>query len=154
MIADTLERGAAAPPSSTGTATTHSGADAVMIARRNRDVARAKRRRPRPARLPRAGWGQRRSRSPAMTSRVGDRVMTRINTTQVSNRERWQVTAIDAESETIELQRIGGDGRSVSLGPDYLGRQTAGRRAGAAARLRDDHLRDRVKDLRAHLRAA
>jgi conjugative relaxase-like TrwC/TraI family protein len=101
------------------------GADAVMIARRNRDVAElnADAR----ALLVAAGRvGEESIRVAERDFAVGDSVITRINTPQVSNRERFEVTALDLERGEVELQRIGGDGRSVTLGPDRLARQTEG----------------------------
>ena len=54
-----------------------------------------------------------------------DRLITRINTAEVSNRERWEVLAVDRQARTMELARIGGDERTVGIGPDYLGRRTS-----------------------------
>ena len=54
---------------------------------------RAQRRGPRAPTRRRAGWGPRRSGSASATFAAGDRVMTRINTAEVSNRERWGVSA-------------------------------------------------------------
>jgi hypothetical protein len=57
---------------------------------------------------------------------AGDRVQTRINfnNPKVDNRERWDVIDVDAAARTVRLQRIGGDGREVTLGPGYLDRRT------------------------------
>ena len=101
------------------------GDDAVMIARRNRDVWELNA----DARELLVGdgtVGQDAIRIAEHDFAAGDQVLTRINTAEVSNRERWQVTATDEERGEIELARIGGDGRSVTLGPDYLGRYTDG----------------------------
>lgn len=51
---------------------------------------------------------------------MGDRVITRVNTPHVSNRERWEVTAIDSARREVGLQRIGGDERRVALRSRYL----------------------------------
>jgi conjugative relaxase-like TrwC/TraI family protein len=97
------------------------GADAVMIARRNRDVAELNAA-AREILLADGALGGEAIRIASHDFAVGDRVLTRINSSEVSNRERWQITAVDAENQTVELARIGGDGRSVSLGPEYLHR--------------------------------
>ncbi len=99
------------------------GADAVMIARRNRDVdelnAGAH------ALLQAEGkLGGEAIRVGAQEFAAGDRVMTRVNTPEVANRERFVLTAVDPDRGEVELQRIGGDGRTVTLGPDYLERTT------------------------------
>ncbi|MDP9276678.1 MAG: relaxase domain-containing protein [Actinomycetota bacterium] len=99
------------------------GADAVMIARRNRDVSDLNAA-ARDILLADGGLGGEAIRIAERDFAVGDLVLTRINSSEVSNRERWQITAIDAENQTIELQRLGGDERSVSLGPDCLHRYT------------------------------
>ncbi len=102
-----------------------SGADAVMIARRNRDVSELNA----DARALLVADGRVGCEAIRIAERpfaVGERVLTRVNSSEVSNRERWQITGVDADSQTIELQRLGGDARSVVLGPDYLHRYTAG----------------------------
>lgn len=99
------------------------GADVVMIARRNRDVAylndQAREMRREEGRLGEAEVivGER-------PIGVGDRVQTRINSRDVDNRERWDVIGVDAAARTVRLRRIGGDGREVTLGPAYLDRRT------------------------------
>ncbi|MEK6252326.1 MAG: MobF family relaxase [Actinomycetota bacterium] len=101
------------------------GADSVMIARRNRDVADLNA----DARELLVGdgtVGQEAIRIAERDFATGDQVLTRVNTAEVSNRERWQITAVDQERGEIELARIGGHGRSVTLGPDYLDRYTDG----------------------------
>ena len=92
------------------------GEDAVMIARRRRDVAALNER----ARLllaqdqhgPVVQVG-------AAEFRVGEQLITRINTSAVSNRERWHLVAVE-EDGGVELARIGGDGRHVRLGAGQL----------------------------------
>ena len=99
------------------------GADAVMITRRNRDVA-ALNTDARVLLVAEGRVGSEPIRIAEQEFAVGDRVLTRINSAEVSNRERWQISGVDAENEIIELQRVGGDGRSVTLGPEYLQRRT------------------------------
>ena len=103
------------------------GADAVMIARRNREVDWLNE----AARQLRAAGGALGPEEVIVGERpfaVGDRVQTRLNRSGVDNRERWEVTGVDAAARAIQLQRIGGNERDVVLGPDYLDRAT---RAGA-----------------------
>jgi len=98
------------------------GADAVMIARRNRDVdylndqARELRREEGALGSAEVMVGER-------AFAAGDRVQTRINFEGVSNRERWDVLDADAAARTLTLQRVGGDERIVTLGPRYLDRR-------------------------------
>ncbi|HKT82872.1 MAG TPA: MobF family relaxase, partial [Solirubrobacterales bacterium] len=99
------------------------GEDAVMIARRVRDVADLNDRARELLRADRLGDGPRVVVA-GQEFMVGDRVMTRVNNRDVSNRERWEVTAIDAAEEHLMLRRIGGDGRTVILTPTYLDRRT------------------------------
>ena len=101
------------------------GEDAVMIARRVRDVAELNER----AREELVAAGKLKAEALSVAEREfapGDRVITRVNTAEVSNRERWEVLAVDREARTMELARIGGDERTVALGADYLGRRTPG----------------------------
>jgi conjugative relaxase-like TrwC/TraI family protein len=95
------------------------GTDAVMIARRNRDVAELNAQ-GRELRVDEGRLGAEEIRVAEQPFAVGDQVITRVNTPHVSNRERWQVTAMDAGRREIELARIGGDQRSVVLGSRYL----------------------------------
>ncbi|MGH2982038.1 MAG: AAA family ATPase, partial [Solirubrobacterales bacterium] len=101
------------------------GADAVMIARRNRDVSELNAD-ARALLIADGRLGGEAIRIAEQDFTVGDRVLTRVNSSEVSNRERWQITGVDAESQTIELRRLGGDARVVTLGPDYLARYTDG----------------------------
>ena len=101
------------------------GEDAVMIARRNRDVAELNAR----ARELLAEQGRLGAEEVSVGEQrfaVGDHVITRVNTPDVSNRERWQVMAVDAERREIELARIGGDERAVVLRSPYLDFRTPG----------------------------
>jgi len=99
------------------------GEDAVMIARRGRDVADLNEM----GRALREAEGQLGEVCLTVAEQrfaVGDRVITRINSSQVSNRERWEVTGINVSERCLMLQRIGGDERAVILGPGYLERRT------------------------------
>ena len=99
------------------------GEDAVMIARRRRDVEDLND----AAREILGAEGHLGSSQVTVAGRqfaVGDRVMTRVNNSEVSNRERWQVTGVDAGEQHLMLERIGGDGRTVILTPAYLERRT------------------------------
>jgi conjugative relaxase-like TrwC/TraI family protein len=99
------------------------GADVVMIARRNRDVeylndsARELRRETGALGDAEVIVGER-------AFAAGDRVQTRINREGAVNRERWDVLAVDAAARTVTLRRIGGDERTLTLGPAYLDRRT------------------------------
>lgn len=101
------------------------GEDSVMIARRTRDVADLND----GARAILAAEGHLGNSQVTVAGRqfaVGDRVMTRVNTPDVSNRERWEVTGVDAGEQHLMLRRIGGDERTVILTPTYLQRRTDG----------------------------
>ena len=56
---------------------------------------------------------------------VGDRVVTRINTPQVSNRERWEVVAVDAAKHRLDLRNLGDESKGVTLDRRYLDKATA-----------------------------
>lgn len=99
------------------------GADAVMIARRNRDVDVLNTQ----ARQLLAEEGAIGADAVLVGEQpfaVGDRVQTRVNTHAISNRERWDVVSADAAAQTLELQRVGGDERRVTVGPEYLQQRT------------------------------
>jgi conjugative relaxase-like TrwC/TraI family protein len=99
------------------------GADVVMIARRNRDVDHLNE----GARELRASEGTLGAAEVIVGGSAfaaGDRIQTRINTSSVSNRERWDVVAVDAAARTMTLRRLAGDERTVTLGPRYLDRET------------------------------
>lgn len=101
------------------------GADVVMIARRNRDVDYLNER-ARETRRDEGRLGEAEVIVGEQPLAAGDRVQTRINWNEprVDNRERWDVIDVDAAARTVSLRRIGGDGREVTLGPRYLDRQT------------------------------
>ncbi len=99
------------------------GADAVMIARRNRDVDALNVQ----ARELLIADGAIDPDAVLVAERpfaAGDRVQTRVNTAAISNRERWDVVSADAAAQTLELQRVGADGRRVTVGPEYLLQRT------------------------------
>jgi conjugative relaxase-like TrwC/TraI family protein len=99
------------------------GEDAVMIARRRRDVADLNEM----AREVLVAEGRLGAQSVTVANQqfaFGDRVITRVNSPDVSNRERWQVTGVDATQSYLRLQRIGGDERTIVVGPGYLKRRT------------------------------
>lgn len=95
------------------------GDDAVMIARRNRDVAELNVR-GRELLRDEGRLGAEELRVAEQPFAIGDHVITRVNTPHVSNRERWELTALDAGRREIELRRIGGDERVVVLRSEYL----------------------------------
>jgi conjugative relaxase-like TrwC/TraI family protein len=102
------------------------GEDAVMIARRTRDVADLNEL----ARELLAAEG--RVGKEALTVggqpfAVGDRVITRINTPEVSNRERWEVVGVDSAKHHLYLQRLGTKGEGVRLDRRYLEKVTPSR---------------------------
>jgi conjugative relaxase-like TrwC/TraI family protein len=99
------------------------GADAVMIARRNRDVDYLNE----AARELRREEGSLGSAELLVGERpfaAGDRVQTRVNAEHVANRERWDVISVDAAARTVELRSVGGDDRVVTLNARYLDRRT------------------------------
>lgn len=99
------------------------GADVVMIARRNRDVDYLND----SARELRCEAGALGAAEVIVGERAfaaGDRVQTRINREGAVNRERWDVLAVDEAARTATLRRIGGDGRILTFGPAYLDRRT------------------------------
>jgi conjugative relaxase-like TrwC/TraI family protein len=99
------------------------GEDAVMIARRTRDVAElnaASR-----ALLEEEGaLGALSVEVGEHYFAAGDQLITRVNSPLVSNRERWTVLAVDDGATHLKVQRIGGDERVVILTPKYLERRT------------------------------
>jgi conjugative relaxase-like TrwC/TraI family protein len=95
------------------------GEDAVMIARRTRDVAELNAR----ARELLVADGRVRGQAIGVGSQdfcVGDRVVTRVNTSKISNRERWDVVGVDQAKQQLYLQPIGEEGRGVLLDRRYL----------------------------------
>ncbi len=99
------------------------GADAVMIARRNLDVdylndhARELRR-------SEGALGRLQITVGECQFAAGDRVQTRVNNREVSNRDRWDVVSVNPLTRSVRLRRVGGDSEVVKLGREYLERTT------------------------------
>jgi conjugative relaxase-like TrwC/TraI family protein len=122
VIADTLEEALDAQVLDWH-ASYASGEDAVMIARRTRDVTELNER----ARAVLVAEGRLASETLSVADHEfarGDRILTRINTPEVSNRERWEVIGIDQAAERLDLERIGGEERRATLERRYLERRT------------------------------
>jgi len=102
------------------------GEDAVMIARRTRDVADLNQR-ARELLLAEGMVGAQSLTVGGQHFAVGDRVVTRINTPQVSNRERWEVVGVDEAKHHLYLQRLGVPGEGVRLDRRYLKKVTPSR---------------------------
>jgi conjugative relaxase-like TrwC/TraI family protein len=100
-----------------------SGEDAVMIARRTRDVAELNQR-AREVLVAEGRVGRTAINIDGACFAVGDRVLTRINTSQVSNRERWQVVGVDPNEQRLHLLRLGGETRGATLERGYLEQRT------------------------------
>lgn len=102
------------------------GEDAVMIARRTRDVAELNE----CARELLSAQGALGKDALIVSGQpfwVGDRVVTRINTPEVSNRERWEVVGVDQAKHHLYLQRLGVEGEGVRLDRRYLEKLTPSR---------------------------
>jgi conjugative relaxase-like TrwC/TraI family protein len=102
------------------------GEDAVMIARRTRDVAELNER----AREVLAAEGRVGKDTIVVGGQsfgVGDRIVTRINTPEVSNRQRWEVVGVDQTKHHLYLQRLGAEGEGVRLDRRYLEKVTPSR---------------------------
>jgi conjugative relaxase-like TrwC/TraI family protein len=99
------------------------GNDAVMIARRIRDVADLNAR-AREILVSEGRLGKESVRVGGYDFAVGDCVVTRVNSPAVSNRERWEVIGVDASESHLKMRRIGGDERTIVAGPGYLERRT------------------------------
>lgn len=99
------------------------GADAVMIARRNRDVDFLNDR-AREILREQGKLGRFQVQVGDRPISRGDRILTRINTRAVDNRERWDVISVNPITRSLKLRRVGGDQRVVKLGRDYLDRTT------------------------------
>jgi conjugative relaxase-like TrwC/TraI family protein len=99
------------------------GEDAVMIARRTRDVAELNER-AHEALVGEGRVGAQAIRVGGQDFAVGDRIVTRINTPEVSNRERWDVVGVEQGKERLHLQRLGDEARGVTLDRRYLEKVT------------------------------
>jgi conjugative relaxase-like TrwC/TraI family protein len=98
------------------------GEDAVMIARRNWDVA-ALNERARELRREAGELGDGLTVA-GKEFNVGDRIITRVNTPEVSNRERWDVIGVDREEARLLLRRVGEAERGAILEREYLEKRT------------------------------
>ncbi len=98
------------------------GHDAVMIARRNWDVA-ALNERARELRREQGELGEG-IEVAGQEINVGDRIITRVNTREVSNRERWDVIDVDAAQGRLLLRRVGEAEQGAILDRSYLERRT------------------------------
>lgn len=98
------------------------GEDAVMIARRNWDVAALNER----ARELRRDQGELGAGLlvAGQEFNVGDRIITRVNTPEVSNRERWDVIGVDVAEGSLVVRRVGSATEGAILERGYLERRT------------------------------
>jgi conjugative relaxase-like TrwC/TraI family protein len=122
VIADTLEDSLDAMVLDWSDASRR-GEDAVMIARRLRDVGELNAR-AREILLAEGRLGQSSVVVGGERFAVGDHLLTRVNNKLVSNRERWMVVGIDPSATHLKVERIGGDERTVVLSPRYLQRHS------------------------------
>lgn len=99
------------------------GDDALMVAKRNAEVARLNAL-AREVMRSEGRLGEREIEVGEGRFAVGDQVITRVNDHRagIYNRERWRVEAIDAEGHGVELQGVDTD-RRVTVGADYLERE-------------------------------
>jgi conjugative relaxase-like TrwC/TraI family protein len=95
------------------------GEDTVMVARRAHDVAELNAR-ARSLLLAERELGEQALLIGAGEFAIGDRVITRVNKSKVSNRERWDVVDVDEAKQQLYLQRVGEEGRGVVLDRRYL----------------------------------
>jgi conjugative relaxase-like TrwC/TraI family protein len=98
------------------------GEDAVMIAKRNRDVERLSAT-AREVRRQEEKLGAEEIEVGEATFAAGDQVLTRVNDRQaeIYNRERWQVAEVDAAQRRVVLDGID-QARRVEVEADYLAR--------------------------------
>ena len=99
------------------------GEDAVMIARRGRDVADLNAR-ARALLGAEGGLDGPAVEVGAAAFARGDHLVTRANGPKVSNRERWEVLDVDTERARLLVRRLEGDRRELVLGKRYLERRT------------------------------
>jgi conjugative relaxase-like TrwC/TraI family protein len=99
------------------------GEDAVMIARRNEDVRRLNE----TARAFREDAGELGERITVggVEFAVGDVVMTRVNASEASNRERWVVIGVDHFEGAIGVVKISAPDVGATLSKTYLEKTTA-----------------------------
>jgi conjugative relaxase-like TrwC/TraI family protein len=99
------------------------GEDAVMIARRSRDVAELNAR-ARELLVAEGRVGEWGIVVGGQEFALGDRIVTRVNTSKVSNRERWDVVGVDRAKQEVYLQRLGEEGHGAILDRRYLDQAT------------------------------
>ncbi len=109
----------------------NNGEDALMVAKRNVEVARLN---ATARELMRAEGrlGEKEIEVGEARFAAGDQVITRVNdrSNDIYNRERWQVAEVDPERGRIVLDGID-QSRMVEVGPDYLSQTTLGGEAPA-----------------------
>jgi len=100
------------------------GQDALMVAKRNSEVERLNAT-ARELLRNEGQLGEQEVEVGEARFAVGDQVITRVNdhAAGIYNRERWQVTEVDAESRSLVLEGID-QAQRVEVGPDYLDRTT------------------------------
>jgi conjugative relaxase-like TrwC/TraI family protein len=99
------------------------GEDAVMIARRSRDVAELNDR-ARELLLAEGRLGREALVVGGREFAVGDRLITRVNDAKISNRERWDVVGVDPKKQRLHLRSLGDEERGATLDRRYLDRAT------------------------------
>jgi hypothetical protein len=100
------------------------GQDALMVAKRNAEVGRLNAT-ARELLKAEVQLGAQEIEVGEARFAAGDQVITRVNdhAEGIYNRERWQVTEVNAEQHRVVLSGIDQE-RSVEIGPDYLARTT------------------------------
>ncbi len=98
------------------------GENAVMVAKRNADVAKLNAM-AREVRMDAGKLGSQEIKVGDARFAAGDQVITRVNdpATAIYNRERWQIAEVDPEKGSAVLQGID-QPRTVEVGADYLAR--------------------------------
>jgi hypothetical protein len=99
------------------------GEDALMIAKRNAEVARLNAV-AREVMKAEGRLGDREIEVGEARFAVGDQVITRVNDhrDRIYNRERWRVESVDPEGRGVGLVGVDASGRRVVVDADYLGR--------------------------------
>jgi conjugative relaxase-like TrwC/TraI family protein len=100
------------------------GEDALMIAKRNAEVARLNAV-ARELMKAEGCLGEREIQVGGADFAAGDQVITRINDhrSRIYNRERWLIESVDQEGRRVELVSVDSSGRRAVVDADYLGRQ-------------------------------
>jgi conjugative relaxase-like TrwC/TraI family protein len=102
------------------------GEDALMIAKRNAEVARLNAL-AREVMKAEDRLGRREIQVGEAGFAAGDQVITRVNDrkAEIYNRERWRVESVDPEGRGVGLVGVDASGRRVVVDADYLGRVNA-----------------------------